>query len=88
MKLGIGKLVDNEASEHLQNIDSLDDFINRYPDQENFLVCECSCVDYQTISQFLANNPSAGLEDLKKSLKVGVGCGSCVKTYEFLNKLK
>lgn len=88
MKLGIGNLVGDADSEHYNNIDSLAEFIDLEPPTiSDYLVCECSCVGIVTISNFLQEFPNATLTDLKKSLNVGVGCGSCVKKYKFLNSL-
>lgn len=80
--------MDNADREHFENIDSLSDFIEPEKPEEDFLVCECSCVSLRSINQFLEQFPTANLEDLKKSLKVGIGCGSCVKNYEFLSSRK
>lgn len=75
----------NADREHFDNIDSLNDFIEPERPIDDFLVCECSCVSLKSINQFFEEFPNANLEDLKKSLKVGVGCGSCVKNYKFLS---
>ena len=49
--------------------------------KDEVLICECMCISAKEIREFFDNNQVVELETLKKELKLGSGCGSCVKSF-------
>lgn len=68
----------------LDALNSLREFQEAVRSDESFLICECVCISNIDIENYLVskNIKFVDLEMLKKDLKLGSGCNSCIKSFD------
>jgi NAD(P)H-nitrite reductase large subunit len=71
-------------------MDNLGDFFDETHDNQfldaDKLVCECTCISLIDLVDFYGQTGTLELEELKRELGLGTGCGSCTKTAESWKK--
>jgi NAD(P)H-nitrite reductase large subunit len=68
-----------------RNIDNLEDFLCEKPLKptlldDELLICECNCVSVKDIKMLFHDERVVNVETLTRVLKLGSGCGSCLKS--------
>jgi bacterioferritin-associated ferredoxin len=72
-------------SDFLDSIDQLDDYMqhdNMPIQNSDFLLCECNVLSLKDIKNFIHEQKVDDLDQLCHLLKLGSGCGSCLKNYK------
>jgi bacterioferritin-associated ferredoxin len=76
------------TNDELDALNSLRDYQERTASSGSFLVCECECISNTDIKNYLVskNINVVDLDMLKKDLKLGSGCTSCIKSFDAWSK--
>ena len=75
------KINDEELLCEARSILSAETETSKLSDLE--LICECECISAGDIREYLkGKNNNLNLEDIKKELKLGSGCSTCVKSFD------
>jgi NAD(P)H-nitrite reductase large subunit len=54
------------------------------PGPSEIVICECHCVSLQDLADYKKSRQNINLDDMKKDLLIGTGCGSCLKNTSWL----
>lgn len=70
--------------DELEALMGVREFQERTASDEPFLVCDCECISNKDIENYLVskNINFVDLDMLKKDLKLGSGCISCLKSFD------